>query len=325
MDRTVRSLSLMRFPAVLESYSIPPLDLLSRAGLSPNIFLSGDCWLPRSLCFSLAETAMEMTGSPFFGAEVGAAIQFGDLGSFGAHITAAPTLGEALATARSELRLLHKGALLHQETKAQESFFHFHFTGNLTADPLQYELGTLAVLRSIALLAGEADGIRIHTTLPRLRNTDVLEHLFGAHIEFGQSLNAVIVDRDMLPLPVLRQKERGTQPDLVLIMRTAALIAQLLPDGYASLEQVALRQRLTERTLQRKLAKFGITFEELLDTTRRDEAMRMLQMEQESLAEIAFRLGYSNQANFNRAFHRWTGIAPMAYRQKLRNTPGING
>jgi len=99
-------------------------------------------------------------------------------------------------------------------------------------------------------------------------------------------------------------------------MQTAQSITALLPEGTATLENIAQRLNLNERTLQRKLAKFGIKFEELLDITRRDEAVRLLREGREPLADIAFQLGYSNQANFNRAFHRWTGNAPMAYRQR---------
>ena len=316
MNDAISSLTLMRVPAILEAHSVPPLEFLSRAGLSPNLFLKGKCWLPRSLCFSLVETATLMTGNSFFGAEVGAAIRFPDLGSYGEQITAASTLEEALGIAQRELRLVHGGAVIRGEIRAGNAMFHFHFTGDLAADPLQYELGSLAVMRSVALLTGEADRIRVHTTLPWSRSANALEEHLGWKLEFGQSSNAVVIDRELLQSPVARSRKKYLQPELALIMQTAQSITALLPEGTATLENIARRLNLNERTLQRKLAKFGIKFEELLDITRRDEAVRLLREGREPLADIAFQLGYSNQANFNRAFHRWTGNAPMAYRQR---------
>jgi AraC-like DNA-binding protein len=53
-----------------------------------------------------------------------------------------------------------------------------------------------------------------------------------------------------------------------------------------------------------------------MDDTRRRFALSYLKDRRNSLAEIAFLLGYSEAAAFTRAFKRWTGLTPVAYRRQ---------
>lgn len=315
MGPAITSLALMRVPAILEKHSIPPLDFFSRAGMSPNLFLHGARWLPRDFCFDLIQKAVRLTGNPNLGAQVGAAIQMPDLGAYGESIMAAPNLGEALRIAGQNLHEVNRGSILQLESTPRSFIFHFRFEGRLSLDPLQFDLGTVAVLRTIASLSNEPDGITVRLTLPPSGLASPLDEHLGEKIEFGSQSNAVIIDRDLLNLPLNRYDARHSLPDIACISTTARLILDLLPEGQATLNDIAARLDLKERTLQRRLAKFGITFEQLVDTIRYDEAMRLLRMDRDSLAEIALQLGYSDQANFNRAFRRWTGKPPSVYRQ----------
>ncbi len=304
----------MRVPTVLEKYSVSPLEFLSRAGLSPNIFLQGAVWLPRDYCFTLVEKAVTMAGNPYFGAQVGSHIELTDLDAFGSRILAASTIGEALKIASHELGLIHRGAILRVEGTTGFESLHFRFEGRIDADPLQFELGTLAVLRTIALLAGQPDGVRMHLALNHSRSVPALEEFLGEKLEFGQKSNSIIIDRDLLDMPVTTPRLRGAS-DIASIIDCARLIIELLPEGSANLDTIARRMCVNKRTLQRRLGKFGITFEELVDITRSDEAKRLIAEGKDGLADIALGLGYSNQANFNRAFLRWTGLQPTGFRR----------
>jgi AraC-like DNA-binding protein len=83
--------------------------------------------------------------------------------------------------------------------------------------------------------------------------------------------------------------------------------------GYRTLEDVARELHTSPRTLKRKLKAQGTSYSELLDRARRSEATRLLASEL-SVEQIAVRLGYSDAANFTRAFRRWTGKTPAAGR-----------
>jgi AraC-like DNA-binding protein len=84
-----------------------------------------------------------------------------------------------------------------------------------------------------------------------------------------------------------------------------------------SLEGVADTLHLSSRTLKRHLASEGTTFKQLLDEARKDVALRLIGSDM-SLDVVAERLGYSDLANFTRAFRRWTGKTPGAVRRERR-------
>ncbi|KVE36072.1 AraC family transcriptional regulator [Burkholderia sp. BDU5] len=85
-------------------------------------------------------------------------------------------------------------------------------------------------------------------------------------------------------------------------------------DGYPSLDALARELHLSERTLKRKLSDYGTTYSALLDEIRLRDALRLLEGTQLTVEEIAVRVGYTDRANFSRAFRRWTGASPSSRR-----------
>ncbi|HXV83613.1 MAG TPA: helix-turn-helix transcriptional regulator [Candidatus Binatia bacterium] len=77
---------------------------------------------------------------------------------------------------------------------------------------------------------------------------------------------------------------------------------------------------ITPRTLQRQLKEQGMEFKHLVDDTRRRFALSYLRQRRNTLTEIAFLLGYAEVSAFNRAFKRWTGFPPLAYRGRVTPT-----
>ena len=95
-----------------------------------------------------------------------------------------------------------------------------------------------------------------------------------------------------------------------------ARLRTALPEGRADAGSMARALGLSERTLQRRLEETGQTFSRVLEAFRHEEALRLLGDRRLSLAEIALRLGFSEQSAFTRAFKRWTGGSPAASRRK---------
>lgn len=88
----------------------------------------------------------------------------------------------------------------------------------------------------------------------------------------------------------------------------------LVKQRYPSLEEVAEQLHLSSRSLRRYLAEEGTSFGALLVDAKRLDALRLLQDERLTIADIAQRLGYQDPANFTRAFRRWVGKTPSAWR-----------
>lgn len=97
--------------------------------------------------------------------------------------------------------------------------------------------------------------------------------------------------------------------------QVVTLLLNLIPTGKAHAEEVASNLCVSKRTLQRKLADEGETFQNLLNSVRKKLAIHYLKQSQYPNAEIAFLLGFDDPNSFIRAFSAWVGQSPESYRQ----------
>jgi len=102
-----------------------------------------------------------------------------------------------------------------------------------------------------------------------------------------------------------------------LLAQVRSILLSRLDEGRPSVKQVALEIRVGPRTLQRKLRARGTSFRRLLAATYRMQAARELVNPSLTVAEVASRLGFSDPGNFSRAFRRWTGTSPGAFRRTI--------
>jgi AraC-like DNA-binding protein len=90
---------------------------------------------------------------------------------------------------------------------------------------------------------------------------------------------------------------------------------RLLPGPGASMQAVAATLKMTDRTLRRHLADEGTSFSAIADQVRYSMATQQLQRPQVSVEQVAAVTGFSDPANFRRAFLRWTGMTPARFRR----------
>lgn len=86
---------------------------------------------------------------------------------------------------------------------------------------------------------------------------------------------------------------------------------------YPSLVRAAQHMCMSPRTLKRRLRAHGVSFRQLLDRARYSHATRLLADPELTVEQVAFQVGYSSLANFSRAFRRWAGSSPGAFRLRL--------
>lgn len=91
---------------------------------------------------------------------------------------------------------------------------------------------------------------------------------------------------------------------------------------YPELAEVAERLHMSERTLKRRLQAEGCSFQGLLDEVRQRDAERLLTDPQLAIKQVADAVGYADPANFARAFGKWTGLSPKAWRDRLTASRG---
>lgn len=132
----------------------------------------------------------------------------------------------------------------------------------------------------------------------------------GANLALGDVMNRHVED--------LLASQQG-RPDS-LLPSARRLIAMRLPDGPPALEQVARGLGLSRRSLQRRLAEEGTSFQLLVDDTRRELALRHLRDPGASLTDVALLTGFADASSFHHAFRRWTGTTPREHRRTVGAT-----
>jgi AraC-like DNA-binding protein len=180
------------------------------------------------------------------------------------------------------------------------------------------------------LTGGDLSPTQILFRHEKPRKIDAHEAMFRSPVRFGAEVTALVFDAEVLALPLLKGDrelaaffERKAQEfmgriDEVPQGSSGKLRAVLLDEfrrGVPTLEGAATRLGLSARTLRRRLQEEGTTFQDVLDETRCRIAKRHLQERRLALGEVAFLLGFSEPSAFHRAFKRWTGTTPLAFRR----------
>lgn len=94
-------------------------------------------------------------------------------------------------------------------------------------------------------------------------------------------------------------------------------IRVLLSEREISEDLVAKPFNVSPRHLRRKLSEVNTTYEKLLDEVRMELAIKLIQENRLNLGRVAFELGFLDPSSLTRAFRRWTGMSPTAYREKM--------
>ena len=160
-----------------------------------------------------------------------------------------------------------------------------------------------------------------------------LDKFMGCHVAFGSDTDEVVFPATIKQLPVVdtdpylnkllvkyceeAHPHRNPGRDTLRIDLENA-VAPLLPHGSARADEVAHRLGLSRRTLARRLASEGLTFEGILSELRVDLAKRYLREQALAISHIAWLVGYKEVSAFTHAFKRSTGKTPREERAQYK-------
>ena len=172
---------------------------------------------------------------------------------------------------------------------------------------------------------------RVEMAFPTPPRITEHERIFESPVIFGAERNVMVISREAWETANVRadpnlfgllmqhaqmlQQKIPNDPTPVREVREA-ILAQLGAETELSLERVAKQLAMSPRTLQRRLREYGLSYADLLDSTRSAAAKSYLADRQLAISEIAFLLGFAEQSSFNHAFKRWTGQTPKDYRRQ---------
>lgn len=99
------------------------------------------------------------------------------------------------------------------------------------------------------------------------------------------------------------------------------MLPSYLDQGPPSLAEVAEMAGVSTRSFQRKLSQAGLSYSDLVDSARFENASALLRDTDARIIEIALSSGYTDHAHFSRAFRRMTGVSPRRFRAQTRQEP----
>jgi AraC-like DNA-binding protein len=265
---------------------------------------------------------------------VGAAMRCDDYGAFGLAWKSATTLRGSFDRAERYALVLTSVSMYEVESTFNGAFMHLHREGERR---LGLRLSNEATLASIAAISREVASApfrpeEVHIKHPAPDSIAAHEAYFDCPVRFGSDRDALLVSEATLRTPnrlgdagivgffdAHLDAELDQLDDSVgLEHRVRELVTKSLSEGVPLLSHVASRLSMSGRTLQRRLAEQGTSFQALVDDSRRDLAKRLLRDTEFSLIEVAFMTGFSEQSALTRAFKRWVGRTPGAFRADSR-------
>jgi AraC-like DNA-binding protein len=316
----------------LEEHRVDIAPLLAETGLTRADLDDADRRIAAAQYARLWAHGEVLTGDPHLGLHAGAIPRPGKYGILGFAMMACDTLGEALERQRRYQDLVGKTGVsaLHQLSPDRAELRWSSPLAHLSRHIAEEHVASWAAFAELLIGRGEHPLYVCFEHAPA-GDVEAYSRALGCEARFEQPQTAIGFAPALLQRPIrdqnpaLKRLLDGHAEQLLAARRQAAqavgdvwqAVSDALVNGVPTLESIAQRLDCSPRSLQRRLAARGQNFKELIDEVRRGLALRYVDDASLSLLDIAFLLGFSEQSGFQRAFKRWTGSTPGAWRSRL--------
>jgi AraC-like DNA-binding protein len=317
----------------LQKHNIAAASLLQRADLSERDLIKQPSRIAAAAQSKLLEYAAEALEDSAFGLHLAQQVNPREAGLLYYVASAAKSIGEALALYARYCRIVNEAVRVKLLQAQGGVGVEFNIVGVSRHRVRQnVEFGIAAIVKGLRETAGR-NIHPTHVSFAHARNSDLrqFERFFGCPVEFGAPTDQLVFSNETLTLSLVTEdrhlletlqpicdeaaKERNTaKGTLRASIETEA--QKLLPHGKANRRAVARELGMSERTLTRRLAKEGTSYDEVVDQLRHSLAVQYIKERSISLSQIAWLLGYEGSTSFNHAFVRWTGRSPSKARNQ---------
>jgi AraC-like DNA-binding protein len=329
----IHSLSSRAIHHLLEALGGMGVDgdaLCREVGIAPEQLRDPDGRIETQPLLRLFSVAASRTADPLIGLHVAERIRYGSLASY--LVGSQNTVADAL-TMQSRFQTLVLGATAVSMDPREEGTYVTLDTGSPAQERRHLTEYCLAsscrLMRWLTLQAARPD--EVHFRHRPAGDAAEYERVFACPVHFNMRENGAILSRATLAERLIStnetlaaQLERLAQAQMgaraAAPFRNAvvcALRAARMDRASGRREVVARRLGVSARTLQRRLEDEGTSFGQVLDETRRQTALELIGDPALSVGDISSGVGYADQFAFNKAFRRWTGRSPSAYRREI--------
>jgi AraC-like DNA-binding protein len=276
--------------------------------------------------------AMQLSRDPHLPYRIGTSIHVSTYGMYGFAILCCPDFRKAMDFAARYHALASPLATIEFGEEKEFASWTIEPHVHSATDPRLYRfIAEMQVGIHISLMRDIMGGTfaphEICLTYPRAEDFGLPADQIGCGVRFASPANRIVFQSTWLDQSA-RLGNKTTYPTIVALcdnllgdlkLRTgiAGRIRTLLLRDIAnrpSFAAVAESLGANERSLRRQLRQQGLSFRGLLDELRTQIALKYLRTTKLANEDIALALGFSDAANFRRAFHRWTSKAPSDIR-----------
>ncbi|MBU7584069.1 MAG: AraC family transcriptional regulator [Nostoc sp. TH1S01] len=315
-------------------YGVDADSLCKDVGIDPILLKMPDQQIAGSLHSALWQEVIKRTGDENFALHLGEAFNLATFGIVGYVLVNCQTFGEVLEKFSRYTRLFSQGAYIHFTVADGLVLCDCDIVQDLKnylLEQPQYAIESTftSLLTATKFLTGKQ--LYLHTVwfqYPCPADTAEYERIFQTGLHFSMPTNRIIFDANCLNWAVLSansnllsmfEQHAQTMLDAMnqednYTRKVVQEILQQLKANLPTLETVARSLAISVRQLQRELQTEGTSYQELLDNTRKELALRNLKNPATPIHDVAFLLGFSEPSAFNRAFKKWTGQTPRNYR-----------
>ena len=314
----------------LEKSGFTAEQLLHQSQLrEQTLSISGQAVAASNNPLIILETAVSLAGDPSLALRLGQKIDIESYGTFGFALLSCATLRESI-----ELLLRYGKVFFNPSWLSQD-----HDKGLLLrldlnrGTPAQQQIVTELCFSQLAsignsLFRRHLEGAQISFSYAKPAHASSYKMILGAEVTFDSEHSELFLPTRVLETAVktanisdhviFHQQCEEMLLGLDRAEKTTTNVRQLLIQSagdFLTIEQVAERLHISQRTLRRRLEAESTNFRSTLDEIRDLLAKEYLAKTELTVAEIAHLLEYSETVNFRRAFVRWNGITPNTYRQ----------
>jgi AraC-like DNA-binding protein len=312
---------------MLREFHIDVDPIIRRAGLDPKTFENGPVSIPFAAFGRLLSLSAASTGRPDFGLLVGARTTLSSLGYVGRLMQHSETVGDALRHLADDMDLLDRGAVPTLTMTGNISLFTYSVHERSTNAEQISETVLAVVVSLIRALSGDEwnpTEVLLPHSLPA--KCEPYRQHFRAPVRFNQEVAAIVLpardlefkiaDADPLLRTMLNAKIKLMKTTLGanLSDEVRRLLRIRLTGEHCTAQETAEKLSMHRRTLSRHLKRSGSGYRTIANEVRFDIARQLLEDTTISLVQVATILGYSEASAFTRAFERWSGQSPSAWR-----------
>lgn len=322
----------MSVPDILASLGVDPQALCREAGVPWGIFTDPDNCLPMTDLGRLVELCVRATGREDFGLLVADHVAISSLGLVGFLLKQAPDVRTALSDLVHYLHYNDHCAVPFFDVREGMVTFSYRVIEPEVRAVDQIQDGAIGILRNIlrTLCGARMVPTAVALARPRPAAPARYERYFGVPVTFGADVSAMIFPESWLdtPLPhadpalrrllkeqidLMEAEEADDFPEKVRRLLRACLITRA-----CTIDEISALLQVNRRTLSRRLEQAGTSFRALSGDIQYEIARQFIENTPLSMTQIALALRFSEASAFTRAFHKWSGMSPRAWRTRHR-------